>query len=87
LNKELSIKDDCIQGGGGFSSANILQIKGEGVLQMWTSALFGAKHIEFFEIFVMSAQTGGLSQYGIFRTRGKRVNFCDFVRTFFMDGP
>jgi len=50
--------------------------KGEGVLQMRTSALFGAKTFEFFKIY-------GVSSW----TRGEGVNFGDFVRTSFMDGP
>jgi len=52
---------------------------------MRTSALFGAK-ILFFEIYGVSARTwGGLSQCGHFVDKG--VNFYDFVRTSFMDGP
>jgi len=30
---------------------------------------------------------GGLSKYGHFADKGMGVNFCDFVRTSFMDGP
>jgi len=33
--------------------------EGRGVLQMRTSAFFGAKNIGFFEIYVMSARTRG----------------------------
>jgi len=41
-----------------LSSADILHTRGEGgILQMWTSALFGAKIIGFFEIYGVSAQT------------------------------
>jgi len=43
--------------------------QGGGVLQMWTSAIFGAKNLGFFEIYVVSS-----------RTRGERVEpvraFC-----------
>jgi len=48
---------------------------GEGVLQMWTSALFRAKRFGIFEIYVVSA-----------RTRRGSI-FRNFVRTSFMDGP
>jgi len=33
--------------------------KGEGALQVWTSALFGAKNFGFFEIYGVSARTRG----------------------------
>jgi len=48
-------------------------VRGEGVLQMRMSALFGAKNFGFFEIYGVSA-----------RTRGEGVNF---VQTSFMDDP
>jgi len=46
-----------------LSSENIFRTKGEGVLQMRTSTLFGVKNFGFFEIYGMSEWTmGGLSQ-------------------------
>jgi len=51
-----SIKDVCSHGEGGLSSADILWTRG--VLQMWTSTLFGTKR--FFEIYGMSAQSRGI---------------------------
>jgi len=38
---------------------------------MRKSALFGAKHIEFFEISDMSARTRGVEPVRTLRTRGK----------------
>jgi len=58
--KGLSIKDVRSQGERGLSTADILRTKGGGeVLQMRTSAIYGAKDIGFFEICGMSARTGG----------------------------
>jgi len=69
-----SIKDVRSQKGRGLSSADME----EGVLQMWTSTLFGARSFGFFEIYGVSARAGegGLSQYGHFSD--KRVNFPRF---------
>jgi len=58
----LSIKD--VRSQRGLSSANILRTQGEGILQMRTSALFGAKNFGFFEIY------GGLSHCGHFADKG-----------------
>jgi len=44
---------------GGLSSADIFRKRGGGVLQMRTSALFGAKNFEFFEIYGVSERTRG----------------------------
>jgi len=44
-------------GGGGLSSADILRTRGEGVLQVRTSALFVAKNCGYFEIYGVSART------------------------------
>jgi len=55
---------------------------------MRTPALFGSKHIGFFEIYGVSVRTRlrrGLSQYGHFSDKGGSV-FRDFMRTSFMDG-
>jgi len=64
----LSIKDFRSQGVEGLSSADILQTRGEGVLQMWTSALLGAKTSEFSKFMgCPHAQGGwGLRQCGHF---------------------
>jgi len=54
---------------------------------MRTSALFGAKNSRFFEIYGVSARTRrSRASADILRTR-ERGNFCDLVRTSFMDGP
>jgi len=42
----------------GMSSADIFG-HGWGILQIWTSTLFGAKNIGFFEIYGVSARTRG----------------------------
>jgi len=42
---------------------------------MWTSALFGAKSIGFFEIYGVSARTTGLSQFEHFGDKEEGVNF------------
>jgi len=61
--------------------------KGEEVLQMRTSALFGTKNFGFFEIYGVSAGTREVEPVLTFCGQGgRRVNFRDFVRTFFMDG-
>jgi len=58
---------------------------------MRTSALFGEKKTEFFEIYGVSAQTRGkkgLSQCGYFVDKKRGVQFfCDFVQMSFMDNP
>jgi len=45
------------QSGRGLSSADIFRTRGEGVLLMRKSALFGEKHFGFFEIYSVSART------------------------------
>jgi len=46
------------------------------VLQMWTSALYGAKNIRFFEIYGVSARTGGgLSQCEHFADKERGSQF------------
>jgi len=52
---------------------------------MWTPALFGAKHIGFFEIYGVSTQTRGVSWTNA--DKEGEVNFSRFWRTSFMDGP
>jgi len=57
---------------------------------MRTSAPFGAKNFEFFEIYGVSARTRGrgLSQCGHFSDKGEGGSiFRNFVRTSFMDDP
>jgi len=61
--------------------SGVCPVRTRGVLQMQTSAFFGAKHIGFFEIYGASARTRGgrLSQYvstDILRTRGKGSIFA-----------
>jgi len=56
---------------------------------MRTSALLGAKNVGFFEIYVLSARTKveGVEPVRRFCGQGgRRSIFCDFVRTYFMDG-
>jgi len=65
-------KDVRSQGGEGLSNAD----KGEGVLQMRMSALFGAKILWFFEIYDVSA-----------RTRGEGINFLRFCADIFYGRP
>jgi len=69
-----------------MSRADIFQTKGNGVLQMRTSALFGAKNSGFFENYGVSARTRGLSQCRHFLDKEEPI-FRDFVWTFFIDGP
>jgi len=78
----------AVRGSGRFVQCEQFANKGEGI-QMWTSALFGAKNIGFFEVNGVSVQTKGLQPVRIFfADKGRvRVNFCDFVRTSFMDNP
>jgi len=46
------------------------------------------KNIEFFEVYGVSSRTRGSASADIFLTRGEvGLNFRDFVRTAFMDGP
>jgi len=67
-----------------------VRTRGERVLQMRMSALFGAKNFKFFEIYGVPAQTGergGLSQYGNFSDKGKGVNFSRFCADVFYGQP
>jgi len=57
---------------------------GGGVLQMRTSALFGAKNFGCFEIYGVSVGGGGLRQCGHFSDKVRGSIFRDFVRTSFM---
>jgi len=77
-----------------FESLNPLQQcghfsdKGEGVLQMWTSALFDAKKLWIFRnLWFVRTRWKGLSQCRQFADKGEGSIFCNFVRTSFMDGP
>jgi len=82
FHKGLSIKNVRSQEGCLFSAD-----KGKGVLQVRTSALFGAKSFEFFKIMVCPhGQDGGRGVKPL-RTRGRGSIFCDFVWTSFMFGP
>jgi len=57
---------------------------------MSTSALFGAKNFELFEIYGVSALTKGegIKPVRIFFGQGERGSFfCYFVPMSFMDGP
>jgi len=76
------------EGEGGLSSADLLRTREEGFLQRWTSALFGAKIIGFFEIYGVSSQTRGVEPVRTFYGQwGGGQFFYDFVRTSFMDDP
>jgi len=57
-------------------------LRTRGVLQMRTSALFGAKNFGFFKIYGVSARTGGKGVEPV-RTREGPI-FRDFVRTSFI---
>jgi len=57
-----------------FSSADVLRTWGGG-LQMWMSALFGAKIIGFFEIYGVSARTRGVKSVRTFFGKGERGQF------------
>jgi len=59
---------------------------------MLTSALLGAKSFEFFEIYGVRKDKRGEGEVEPVRTffgqEGEGMtNFCNFVRTSFMDGP
>jgi len=86
-SKEPSIKDVRSQGRRRFAKCGHFSDR-EGGLHMRTSALFGAKFFEFFEIYVVSARTRGVEPVQTFcGERGRRSIFRDFVRTSFKDGP
>jgi len=54
---------------------------------MWTSALFSAKKCKFFEIYDVSARTGGVIQCGYFLDKGEEVNFSLFCADVFYGRP
>jgi len=68
-------------GGRGCPARKICE-QGRGI-QMWTSAVFGAKNFGFFESYGVPARTRGvnLNQVQIFFGQGERSIFRDFVRT------
>jgi len=70
-------------GGGGLFSADIFRTRG--ILQMRTSALFGAKNFRFLKFMVCPDGQG--DQCGHLRTRGRGHFFRDFMQTSFMDSP
>jgi len=54
---------------------------------MWTSALFGAKTLDFSKFMVCPFEQRRSSHCGHFSDKGGGVQFLDFVRTSFMDSP
>jgi len=76
-------------GGGGLYSADILQARREGILQMQTFALFGVKNFGFFEIYGVPGRTRGrrLSQCGHFSDKGRRVNISRFCMDVLYERP
>jgi len=62
---------------------------GEGVLQMWTSALFGTKTPDFSKFMVCphGQEREGWSNADILRTRGKGINFSQFCTNVFYRRP
>jgi len=52
-----------------------------------TSALFGAKRLEFFEIYGMSARTRGRGWASADIGQVESVNFSRFCADAFVDGP
>jgi len=86
FRKGLSIKDvRSREEEGGLSSLDILRTKGEGVLQMRTSALFGAKNFGFRNLGYVSTGGGMVeSVLDILRTKEEKgVNFSRFCADFF----
>jgi len=61
----------------------------KGFLQMWTSALFGAKTSYFRNLRCdcTNKWEGGWAKRTFFGQGREGSIFCDFVRTPFMDGP
>jgi len=71
-------------GGRGLSSADIFRTSG--VLQMRTSALFGAKTLDFLKIFILSARTREVEPVQTFFGKGGKGSiFRNFMQTSFMD--
>jgi len=82
------MKDVCSQGGGRFVQYGHFADKGEGVLQMRTSALFGAKNFGFFEIYDVPAQTRRVEPVRTFCGQGgEEVNFSRFCADVFHGRP
>jgi len=68
-------------------SVDIFRTREEVVLQMRTSALFGAKRLRIFRNLWRVRTDRGLSQCGHFSDKYREeVNFTRFLRRFFMDG-
>jgi len=81
LIKDVNSQEGC--------PVRILCGQGGEALQLWTSALFGAKNFGFFKIYGGSRTDkwgSGSSKCGHLQTRRRSI-FCDFVRTSFKDGP
>jgi len=74
------------QRGGEFVQCGHFEDKGGGVLQMWISALFGAKNLGIFEIYGVSARTKG--RFEPVRTfcgqEEKGGQFYDYLRSLFL---
>jgi len=87
FNKGLFMKDVRSQGGSLSTADNFWT---RGVLQMRTSALFGAKKFRFFEIYAVSARTRGERVVPVrkFCRQGEEGQFFSILCwTSFMDGP
>jgi len=85
MYKEAVLKRRPQSGGRG-----LVQCGQGAVIQMRTSALFGAKNFGFFEINGVSARTrdeGSFEPVRTFCGQGEGSIFHDFVRTSFMDDP
>jgi len=83
LYKGPSIKD--VRSRRELFSADIFRIRG--VLQMWTSALFYAKNLEFFEIYSYSVSARTRRKVVDQYEQGRGSIFRDFGQTSFMDSP
>jgi len=80
----LSIKNVRSQGEG-VSSADIFRTRG--VLQIRTSALFGAKTLDFLNLCLHGQGGRRLSQCGHFSVKGEGSIFRDFMRASFNGRP
>jgi len=67
--------------------SDILQTRGEGVLQIRTSDLFSAKRLDFSKFMVCTHGQGELIQCGHFADKGEGSIFYDFVLTSFYGRP
>jgi len=81
--KGLSIKDVHSQRGVQFG--HVSDKDREVLLQMWTSALFGAKNFGVFEFYGVFPQTRGESEP--LRITGEEVNFSRFCADIFYGSP